>query len=388
MEELESPFLFGKTVVSEEFINRKDDINHLWLNMKSGINTALISPRRWGKSSLVKHIAQIKSSDKQIKWCFIDMFAVRNEEEFYEKLSREVIKTTAAKWEEWIESVKFFFKHLVPKISFGIDPILDFSLSFEWEELKKHKDEILNLPEIVARKQDVKLVVCIDEFQNVHNFKEAEAFEKLLRSVWQHHENVSYCLYGSKRHLMSDIFNKKNRAFYLFGDVMLLKKIEVEHWTPFIVERFRKTGKTISETLASQIASTMKGHPYYVQQYAHYIWEYTATTATEALLSICLERLLEVNQILYQREIEDLTITQINLLEAIAKGETQFTAVKTMADYRLGTSHNVLKNMKKLQQVDIIEKRKNKAIFLDPAFELWFKMYYLQILNIKNIWTN
>jgi hypothetical protein len=378
MEEPESPFLFGKTVANIEFVNRKKDIDHLWLNMRSGINTALISPRRWGKSSLVKHVALIKSSDKQVKWCFIDMFAVRNEEEFYEALSREVIKTTAAKWEELMESIKNFFKHLVPKISFGIDPMHDFSLSFEFEELKKHKSEILNLPETVAKKQSVKLVVCIDEFQNVHNFKEAEEFEKLLRSVWQHHENVSYCLYGSKRHLMSDIFNKRNRAFYLFGDVMLLDKIAVEHWVPFIVERFEKTGKKISEKLANQIAETMQGHPYYVQQYAHYVWEYTANIVKEAFLSICLERLLEVNQILYQREIEDLSITQINLLEAITKGETQFMSVKTMANYRLGTPHNVSKNLKKLQYHDIIEKTKNKTIFLDPAFELWFRKYYLK----------
>ena len=378
MEELQSPFLFGKTVASKEFVNRGEDINHLWLNMISGINTALISPRRWGKSSLVKQVAQLKSSDKQVKWCFIDMFAVRNEEEFYEKLSREVIKTTSSKWEEWVKSAKEFFKHLVPKISFGPDPISDFSLTFELEELKKHKSEILNLPETVAKKQNIRLIVCIDEFQNIHNFKEAEAFEKLLRSIWQHHENVSYCLYGSKRHLMSDIFNKKNRAFYQFGDMMLLDKIAVEHWEPFIVERFKKTGKTISDVLANQIATTMKGHPYYVQQYAHYVWEHTTTTVTEALLPICLARMLEVNQILYQREIEDLTATQINLLEAIVNGETQFTSVKTMANYRLGTSHNVLKNMKKLQYLDIVEKTKNKAILLDPAFELWFKTYYLK----------
>jgi AAA+ ATPase superfamily predicted ATPase len=378
MEELQSPFMFGTTVASEDFVNRKDDINHLWLNVKSGINTAVISPRRWGKSSLVKQAALLTSSDKRVKWCFLDMFAIRNEEEFYEKLSREIIKITATKWEEWIESAKIFFKHLVPKITLGADPVHNFSLSFELEELKKHKDEILNLPETVAKKQNVRLVVCIDEFQNIHGFKEAEAFEKLLRSAWQHHENVSYCLYGSKRHLMSDIFNRRNRAFYLFGDMMLLDKIAIEHWEPFIVERFRKTGKTISKAMANQIATTMKGHPYYVQQYAHYVWEYTTTTATEALLPICLARMLEVNQILYQREIEDLTTTQINLLEAITNEETQFTSVKTMTDYRLGTPHNVSKNMKKMQYLDIIEKTKTKTIFLDPAFELWFKMYYLK----------
>jgi AAA+ ATPase superfamily predicted ATPase len=378
MEELQSPFLFGKAVANEDFVNRTEDIRHLWSNLLSGINTVLISPRRWGKSSLVKRVAHLKSSDKQAKWCFIDMFAVRNEEEFYEKLSREVIKTTSTKWEEWVKSAKGFFKHLIPKVSFGIDPIHDFSLSFELAELKKYKEEILNLPETVAKNQNIKLIVCIDEFQNIHNFREAEEFEKLLRSAWQYHTNVSYCLYGSKRHLMSDIFNKRNRAFYLFGDIMNLEKIAVEHWEPFIVECFRKSGKIISEPLANQIATTMKGHPYYVQQYAHYVWEYTATTATEALLPICLARMLEVNQILYQREIEDLTATQINLLEAIANEETQYTSIKTMTDYRLGTPHNVLKNLRKLQFLDVIEKPKNIAIFLDPAFELWFKMYYLK----------
>ena len=378
MEELKSPFLFGKTVECEEFVNRTNDIKHLWLNMISGINTVLISPRRWGKSSLVKHVAQLKTSDKQVKWCFIDMFSIRNEEDFCKKLSSEVIKATSTKWEEWVKTAKDFFKHLIPKITLGADPITDFSVTFELEELKQHKEEILNLPETAAKKQNIRLVVCIDEFQNIHNFKEAEEFEKFLRSVWQYHQNVSYCLYGSKRHLMSDIFNRRNRAFYLFGDIMLLDKIAVEHWEPFIIERFRKTGKAISETLANQIATIMKGHPYYVQQYAHYVWEYTSTTATETLLPVCLERMLEVNQILYQREIEDLTGTQINLLEAIVRGETQFTSIKTMTDYCLGTPHNVLKNLKKLQHLDIIEKTKDKTVFLDPAFELWFKMYYLK----------
>jgi len=75
--------MFGKTVQEFGFVNRKKDIEHLWLNMKSGINTILISPRRWGKSSLVNHTAAIKNDTKNIRWCFIDMFSVRSEANFY-----------------------------------------------------------------------------------------------------------------------------------------------------------------------------------------------------------------------------------------------------------------------------------------------------------------
>lgn len=376
--EVISPFLFGRSVSNEDFVNREQEIEHLWLNLRSGINTALISPRRWGKSSLVKHVAQIKSSDKNIKWCFIDMFSIRTEEAFYEKLSKEVIKASSSKWEEWVRSAKDFFKHLVPKITFGIDPLNDFSIGFEYQELKKHQEEVLNLPEVIAQKEQIRFIICIDEFQNIREFKESDSFEKSLRSAWQHHENVSYCLYGSKRHLMSDIFNKKNKAFYQFGDLMLLEKIAVKHWTSFIVNSFNKTNKFIDEYLAEQIAETMKGHPYYVQQYAHYVWENSGGGVYPETLEYCLERLLEVNQILYQREIEDLTTLQINLLEALAHGETHFSSMRVMQDYRLGSANSVIKNLKILQNLDIIERTKSKTEFLDPAFELWFKNYYLK----------
>lgn len=377
MEEL-SPFLFGRTVTDTEFVNRQKDMEHLWLNLKSGINTALISPRRWGKSSLVKQVSQIKSSQKNIKWCFIDMFSIRSEEEFCEKLSQEVIKATSTKWEEWAKSAKMFFKHLIPKLSIGIDPLTDFSISFEHQELKKHQEEVLNLPEIIAKKYGVKFIICIDEFQNIREFKECDAFEKSLRSVWQHHTHVSYCLYGSKRNLMSEIFNKKNKAFYQFGDLMLLEKIAVEHWIPFIVNSFKKTNKSIDKVLAQQIAQTMKGHPYYVQQYAHYVWENTSNEVLPETLDFCLDRLLETNQILYQREIEDLATTQINLLKAVIREEKHFTSSSVMYNYQLGTTNNVSKNLKVLQNLDIIERTKEKTTFLDPAFELWFKMYYLK----------
>ncbi len=276
--------MFGKIVAEKDFINRTKDIEQLWLNLQSSINTILISPRRWGKSSLVEHTAYLKRNEKQVKWRFLDMFAVRDEMDFYEHLAKTLLKATSSKWEDWVASIKLFFKQVVPKINIGIDPQNDFSIRFEWEELAKHKDEILDLPQRIAEKYQIQLIVYIDEFQNIHNFDQAENFEKLWRSHWQRHKSVSYCLYGSKRTLMSDIFNKKNRAFYRFGDIILLDKIATEYWVPFIVEKFAETQKNISFSLAEKIVLLMKNHSYYVQQLSHYVWAATKDEATGEIL--------------------------------------------------------------------------------------------------------
>ncbi|MDR3367338.1 MAG: ATP-binding protein [Prevotellaceae bacterium] len=377
LNQISSPFLFGKTVPDSVFINRKNDIEHLWLNLRSGINTVLISPRRWGKSSLVAQTAFLHRQDKPVKWCFFDMFAVRDEADFYAQFSRALLKATSSKWEDWVKGAKMFFKQLLPKITVGVDPAQEFSVSFDWKELENHKDEILNLPEQIAQKQQIQLIICIDEFQNIHYFPEAESFEKLLRSYWQHHQRVSYCLYGSKRTLMAEIFNKKNRAFYRFGDVMMLDKIATEHWIPFIVEKFAQTGKAITPALAEKIVALMKNHPYYVQQLSHYVWENTPETATADILEEAVARLLEVNYAMYQGEVEALSNTQVNLLKAIANGVTQLMALKTLQDYHIGTPRNVSKNIKILERDDFIEKVNKRAAFLDPAFELWFCRYYM-----------
>lgn len=106
--------------------------------MINGINTTIISPRRWGKSSLVEKVsADIQKTNKNLRVVLIDLFSVGSEEEFLESFAREVIKVSSSKWEDWLKSGKEFFKALTPKLSVGIDPQNDFSLGFDWNELKK-----------------------------------------------------------------------------------------------------------------------------------------------------------------------------------------------------------------------------------------------------------
>jgi uncharacterized protein len=373
-----SPFIYGTTVTNEAFINRKDEIRKLSDNLTGGINTTLISARRWGKSSLVeKTVATIVRSDKSTRMALIDLFTVNSTEQFMEKFAREVIRASSSKWQEWVKNARTFFKMLLPKIHIGIDPANDFSISFNWEEGREHEDEIINLAETVARQKKIKIIVCIDEFQNIANFSDFESFEKKLRAIWQRQQDVTYCLYGSRRHMMNDIFNNPSKPFYRFGDLMLLQKIAKDEWIKFITRSFARTDKQIENDEAALITDLMQCHSWYVQQLSHYTWNLTDSKATKAIIEKALTELINANTPFYQKEAETLSSTQLNLLVAVLNGETKLTSVSAMNEYRLGTPRNVSKNKTQLINDDIIQLNKDMIEFVDPAFELWFRQNFL-----------
>jgi hypothetical protein len=375
-----SPFIYGSTVSAHAFTNREAEMKKLSANLLNGVNTTIISPRRWGKSSLVEKVTfDITKKHKSVKVVLIDLFSVGSEEEFLEAFAREVIKASSSKWQEWLASGKDFFKKLTPKLSVGIDPQSDFSLGFDWKELNKNSDEVLNLPENIAQKKNIKFIVCLDEFQNLSTFHNASNFEKKLRAVWQRHKSVTYCLYGSKRHMMTEIFNNPSKPFYRFGDIVLLPKIELDKWQHFIILGFEKTGKKIDESTATLIPQVMKNHSWYVQQLAHYTWNVTSQEATVTEMNIALTELIHANTPLYQREIEMISTTQVNLLKAICNRETKFTSAAVMQRYALGTPRNVSKNKTILINNDIIHEMNGVYEFLDPAFELWFKKQFFNL---------
>ncbi len=369
---MESPFNFGKTFVGQTFVNREIERKMLKINFQSGVNTILLSPRRYGKSSLVKQVAFEMGKDENVRFVFIDFNHIRSEEDIYKYLLERTLKATLSKRSEFLNAGKNFFKKIIPVISYSIDPKNDLSVSLNWEEVQKSKDEILNLPEIIAQKKDLKIVICIDEFQNISNLPNSLEIEKELRSYWQHHKCVAYCLFGSRRHMMSEIFNSEERPFYRFGSTILLDRIEEKYWTEFIEKSFRNTGKKIKNEFSVLIAQTAENHPYYVQQLSHTVWILTEKEVNKKIYNEAVDLVIRTNAMFYQEIYEQLSATQIGMLYAVCDGVTQFSSVDAMNKYKLGTSNNVKKNRESLSQRDLIEFRKTGATFVDPFFKKWF----------------
>ena len=367
-----SPFVFGKVVSNQGFTNRLIEKKRLEDNLTSGVNTMIISPRRWGKSSLVAHVIYNLRRSKTHIPVSIDLFSVATEEDFLQLFAKKIIQASSSRWEDWVRYSKDVFKQLIPKITLGADPMTEFNLSFDWSELKQHREEILNLPEILAKKKKIKLIICLDEFQNIAEFKDFPHFEKSMRSVWQRQKNVTYCLYGSKRHMMNEIFSDSSKPFYRFGDILFLKKISETDWVSYITRSFKKTGKSMTKSTATTIANLMSNHPWYVQQLSHYVWLHTKVKTQDDELAMALEDLLNATVPFHQQLISALSRTQINLLVAIANKDKQLTARATMRKYGLGTPRNVNKNESVLMKKDIIHKPNDHYEFLDPVFELWF----------------
>ncbi len=379
---INSPFIYGSTVSGNSFTDRENEIRKLTGNLLGGINTMIIAPRRWGKSSLVEKVTDsIKAGYPKVKIVLIDLFTVSSEEQFLEKYVGEILKASSLKWEERVRDARKFFKNIIPRIQISTDPATSFSVSFDWREIKQQSDEILNLPETIAGQKKIRIIVCLDEFQSIAGFPGYENFEKKLRSVWQRHKRVTYCIYGSKRHMMTDIFNNPSKPFYRFGDIMLLGKISREVWISHIFERFSATGKVIGTGEAGIIADLMKCHPWYVQQLSHYTWNLPGNKVSAKDIYNALNELIGANMPLYQRDMEALSTSQINLLIAVARGERQLTSARVMNEYHLGTPNNVTKNKAVLIRNDIIGEEGGEYFFLDPAFELWFGKVYLDRSN-------
>ena len=374
-ENMESPFQFGTLATKENFIDRNEDRAMLKQLLTSHINVMLISPRRWGKSSLVKRsMEELASERKDIKVCFIDAFSIGSEAEFYRTFASKVIECASTKFEKWAEDAKNLLNGVIPQlvIKDQVTDFMAFDIKFKPEE--KDKLSILQLPETLAKQKGIRIIVCIDEFQQLSNLAEYKDMEGKMRSVWQQQELTTYCMYGSKRHMMMDIFNNSNNPFYRFGQVVFLDKITKDNWMPFIIEGFRKTNKHISEDYASKICDIVECHSWYLQQLSFFIWNQTEKDVTAEEFSYGVKQLININTPMFQSDINKFTPAQLELLRAIAAGETKFSSAEVNSKYNLGNPNTLAKNKRSLQEQDIIEKTKNNTFhFVDPIFKLWIE---------------
>lgn len=368
-------FTFGETTSGDNFIDRIEESKRLAANFENQINTILISPRRWGKSSLVEKVAQdLNRKSDTLKVVLMDAFLCRSEEDFLKTFSTEIIKQTASKWEEWVENTKKMLTALVPKISIGMDPYNDFSLSFDFSDKGNCTKEILNLPQKIAEEKGIGIVVCIDEFQQISDFKDSLAFQKEMRSYWQRQKNVNYCLYGSKKHILTGLFSKQSMPFYKFGDLILLPKIETKYWIPYICGQFEKSGKRISEAFANRICETVENHSSSVQQFSWLIWYNTEDEVDEEIFAQSLEDLIHQNSTLFYHNVDGLTQMQLNFLRALTDNVSSgFTQSKILKEYQLGTAPNVKRIITALENREIIDVDAHKVSFNDPVFKLWLK---------------
>lgn len=368
-----APFQFGTLATKENFIDRVEDRALLKQLLTSHINTMLISPRRWGKSSLVKMaMDELQAEDETVRVCYIDGFSIGSEDEFYRVFASQVIACTSTKMEKWISDAKKWLTGVVPQIVVN-DQVTDF-LAFDIRYVPKESDKntILQLPELLGKEKGLHIIVCIDEFQQLANLPGYKSMEGKMRAAWQQQEHASYCFYGSKRSMMLEIFNNSNSPFYRFGQVIFMQKIAKEDWIPFIVSSFEKTGKKCSSEYASKICDVIECHSWYLQQLCYFIWSYTTDEVDKQSFEQGLKQTLNINTPMFQNDTENLSQSQIEMLKAICNGETKLSSVETKSRYALGNPNTIAKNKRILVKRDILDNDRGTLSFVDPLYRYWF----------------
>lgn len=370
---ISNPFVYGKAVEGDNFTDREFETSRLRLNFENGVNSILISPRRMGKTSLVKKaISQMTSPD--IKIVFMDIYKCRTAMDFYEKFASSVIRSTSSKIDKMLELAKNLLVGITPQIRYSPEPNSDFSLSLGLSPQTTEPEEVLNLPEVIAVRQDVRIVVCIDEFQQIGEMPDSLSLQKIIRSVWQHQQHVSYCLFGSKRHLMTNLFYKRSMPFYQFGDMFFLKRIPTDKWVPFIISRFTEAGKRISADYAKKICEKVENYSSYVQQLAWNVLAVTPEEVTEESFLQGVESTLEQVTPLFVEQSARLTTYQLNLLRAICEGvHRDYGNTENRMRFNLGSRSNIDKLKSALVEREIIEVNEDGVFIADPLFSIWFK---------------
>lgn len=367
---MDNLFVYGTATYGDCFMDREQETMHLKQNFLHCVNTMLISPRRWGKTSLVHHAGEQLCEQEGLKIVYIDIFSCRSEEDFYRIFATEIIRQTSGKLEELLEHAKHFLSGLSPKVSISTDPFNEISVSLEPGQ-KPYTEEVLHLPERIAEEKGIHIVICIDEFQQIGELPNSLIVQKKLRSVWQHQRLTHYCLYGSKRHLLMKMFCKNSYPFYKFGDTIFLERIPTTYWVEYIQSRFAISEKTVDAALCEDICEYVENNSSYVQQLAWLLWIRTTHVADEAALAAAKEDLMRLNHVLFQSYTDMLSAYQMRLLQAIAAGHGGTLSTQAVIQqFKLGSSANVAKLKAALEEKELIENGK-VCEFADPLYKKW-----------------
>ena len=367
---MRNPFNYLQFAKGDQFHDRREILSDLRSRFLSGqTNVVIYGPRRYGKSSLVAELANLLEKDGFVCISF-DMVKMPTLNLFAEAYATKIYRRLAPV-RSGVRQVAGFFKNLRPSLTIGADG--DASFAFDSvasgigpEELS----ELLDLPQRLSGGKRV--LIVMDEFQEVEALLPNCGFERVMRSVIQTHRNVSYVFLGSRYHLLRRMFTDHGRPFYKSALTMLLDKPPIEESEAFVVSRFESAGLAISQEAARHLVAKIANIPYYIQQLGFEVFrlvdEAGHREATIMDVDEAYERLSGFNKDQYEQAMLSFSTAQKKLLIALARETTDEFDAKYRARHDLGASSTVNSAKKKLLEDGYIEQTGKLCQISDPFF--------------------
>ena len=372
MKKLINPFLITGYQGPEYFCDRKSETGTIVSALKNGRNITLISPRRMGKTGLIKHVFhQLQTQEKGAACFYLDIFPTQNLSEFVAMFGRAVLGKLDSFSQSALKTLASFFKSCRPVIN--IDEVTGMptvSLDFVPERSEETLKEICDY--LVSSGKEC--YIAIDEFQQILEYPE-KGGEGLLRSYVQFMPNVHFIFSGSKKHLMEAMFFSINRPFYQSTQKLFLGTIAYEVYREFAMGWFEKVRKELSADLFQEIYQLMDGHTWYVQYLLNRLYALPYKQLDRMMLQGLVTEILKEDEYVFLTYYQMLTSNQAQLLKAIAhKGiVTEINSSSFIKQYNLKGASSVNTALKFLLEKELVLKEPEGYIVYDRFFAMWLK---------------
>ena len=375
---MDNPFVYGEVVPGEAFVGREAELARLTGDLADGQKVFLISPRRYGKSSLV-HQALTSLSRRGALTVELTVSSHSSYLSFLEGYAR-ALASVETKWERarnwltgWVTSTR-------PEVRYdaAVPGLGSLSVSFPGvhgaRDVARLANELFALPGALAAERKRPVIVALDEFQAIESFN-GGSVEHALRAAAQHQRQVGYVFAGSEPSLMEKMIGPR-RPFYKAGPVMRLQKIPADVFAEFIDTRFTKSGIRAETGLGAAIVDLAGNLPYDVQRLAHETWDDVRAAGGRRAgldaLHDTLTRLLAEQDTMFEAMWQRLTLAQRAVLRAVVlSGGRELLSADTRGRFRLGGPSSIQASLSALARQDLLLKEGTQYVVVDSLLREW-----------------
>jgi AAA+ ATPase superfamily predicted ATPase len=375
---IRNPFTYGDLVSDEAFTDRADELAQLKADIRNGQNVAVIAPRRYGKSSLVKAVLSELLAEG-ILVVEVDLMTTPTKERLAAKLAKSIHDDVASAVFKAKERLRIFTSlRVAPSMTVDTDGSVSFSFAASRSpaDIDDTIERLLELPAEIAGDQRRQVVVSFDEFQEVTEID--PHLPALMRAVFQKQQNVAHIYAGSKRDMMRRLFNDENEPFYRSAKTMEIGPIPTPLFADFVKAQFDRTDRGVSDEALERLLAITRGHPYATQELAYALWEEVPTgfSASVSDLDEALRAVLRSENARFTLVWENATRPQKLLLEALAREPGRPFSNPYRLRHDLPPTSGVQRALRPLLESELVRKEPDGEYDLaEPFLREWILTY-------------
>ncbi|MBE0673708.1 MAG: ATP-binding protein [Bacteroidales bacterium] len=312
-----NPFVIKGYKGPQYFCDRIEECESIVSAIRNNQDITLYGYRRLGKSALIQHV--FRKLNKEYVCIYADIWGTGNIEEFTRELANGIIRSKVFSKQKFSEKMASFLKSIGASFSIGLDGLPSIDVIY-----KERNRVFSNLEEIYQflDKLNIRIVLAIDEFQEIKKFDNQAPLEGKLRALSQQSNNIVFLYSGSEQHLLAEIFTKYNMPFYQSTRMVSIDKIDKKVYSDFILKHFKKAKKVVNHDIIEYILSISHQHTYYVQAMANFLYSLELPPKSANEFELLYRDFILEKSVFYRELPELLTKQQFSVLKAIAKSST------------------------------------------------------------------